>query len=573
MPLLSTSRLSILCRVLVIGLLWAGLAQAQVPAFDYAFAFGSVVPYTAGNTRALQSATDAAGNVYVTGNFIGTAAFGNTTLTSTNFSTDIFVAKLSPGGQWLWAVLAGGNQTDEGTGIAVDATTGNVYLTGSIFYTASFGNIALTTTGGVQNPFIAKLSPTGQWQWAINGGGTSSDFGNAITLDGNGNAYITGSLNSASATFGPVSLGANSGSQGLGLFVAKASATGLWQWATKTTDTNPSVVNAGTRIVADASGSCYVTGNFYSATLTLGNTTLTNAAPGTVTNDLFVAKLNTAGQWQWAVRAGGNSYDYANDLVLDAGGNLYVAGELQSPSVAFGTTTLGTFTTNNTAAYVAKLTPAGTWAWAAQSALSGGASASAFGKGLAVGPDGSAYLTGFFYGRPSFGSTPLVGVSQDVYVAKLTPAGRWQWALRSGGSSDEIAYDIALDPAGNAYLAGAFASPSISFGPVTITNSTSPNNNLGFVARLAAAVLSSTAANRGVAAASLWPNPARTTATLAVPAASYGREVVLTDALGRVVLNQKLPALSSRTVLDVRSLPGGVYGVRCDNTIQKLVVE
>ena len=103
-------------------------------------------------------ATDSSGNAYVTGHFLGTANFGSTNLTSSG-SDDVFIAKLSNSGSWQWVVKAGGSSSDKGFGIAVDSN-GNAYVTGHFLGTATFGNTSLTS-GGSQDIFVAKLSTNG----------------------------------------------------------------------------------------------------------------------------------------------------------------------------------------------------------------------------------------------------------------------------------------------------------------------------------------------------------------------------------------------------------------------------
>jgi hypothetical protein len=116
---------------------------------------------------------------------------------------DIFVAKLSSSGSWSWVVKAGGSSGDFGNGIALDSS-GNAYVTGYFFDRATFGSTSLTSSGS-SDIFVAKLSSSGSWAWAIKAGGSSSDIGSGIAADSNANAYVTGSF-SGTATFGGNSL-------------------------------------------------------------------------------------------------------------------------------------------------------------------------------------------------------------------------------------------------------------------------------------------------------------------------------------------------------------------------------
>ena len=110
---------------------------------------------------------------------------------------------MSSGGSWLWTVKAGGSDSDQGSGIAIDSSS-NAYITGYFRDTATFGSTSLNSSGSFEI-FVAKLSSSGSWQWAVKAGGSSDDGGYRIAIDSSGNAYITGGF-SDSATFGSTSI-------------------------------------------------------------------------------------------------------------------------------------------------------------------------------------------------------------------------------------------------------------------------------------------------------------------------------------------------------------------------------
>jgi hypothetical protein len=147
-------------------------------------------------------AVDTSENLYITGEFRETATFGTTTLVSQG-QREVFVAKLNTNGDWQWAKSAGGTNDDWGWGIAVD-TKGNTYITGSFNGTATFGTTTLVSQGE-SDVFVAKLNANGDWQWAIKTGGTSYDGRGGVAVDTSGNVYITGYF-FGSATFGPFTL-------------------------------------------------------------------------------------------------------------------------------------------------------------------------------------------------------------------------------------------------------------------------------------------------------------------------------------------------------------------------------
>ncbi|MBN3034980.1 MAG: PKD domain-containing protein [Bacteroidales bacterium] len=133
--------------------------------------------------------TNGYGYSHVTGYFDGTVDFGPFTLTSS--VADAFVAELGPDGTWLWAVQAGGLNTDQGFGIRTD-NDWNSYITGNFEGTAHFGPYSLTCSGPWGDVFIAKLDKFGNWLWAASAGGSAIDYGHELDIDNVGNCYVTG---------------------------------------------------------------------------------------------------------------------------------------------------------------------------------------------------------------------------------------------------------------------------------------------------------------------------------------------------------------------------------------------
>jgi hypothetical protein len=270
---------------------------------------------------------DPSGSAVVTGRFHGEAIFTSAVppLVSKGES-DVFVAKLSSTGQFLWATAAGGPAEDAGWGLALDGG-GSAHVTGRFRGTASFGGTLLSSTKGSDDIFVAKLSPAGQILWATAAGGPAEDAGWAIALDGAGNAAITGYFN-GEATFGTFAIA----EQGQGdAFVAKISPSGQFLWATSA---GGKKLDRGYGIATDPAASSYITGYFNQAAA-FGATTLSARGDW----DIFVAKISPAGQFLWAGSAGGPGHERSSDIVLDGSGAALITGE-HSDQATFGETTL-----------------------------------------------------------------------------------------------------------------------------------------------------------------------------------------------------------------------------------------
>ena len=430
-------------------------------------------PYTWVSDWGTGIALDSSGNVYVTGHFAGTAIFGDINLTSSE-STDIFVAKLNSSGSWQWVVKAGGESGDNGREISVDSI-GNVYVTGYFRDTASFGNISLKSSG-VYDIFIAKLNSSGSWQWAVKAGGRSQgfatnsyDFGMDIAVDLSGNSYATGYFQ-GNSTFGDSILTSNGGKD---IFVAKLNSSGSWQWAVKAGGSSD---DSGIGIAVDSSGSTYVTGNFRDIA-SFGSINLTASNEGEDFSDIFVAKLDSSGSWQWVVKAGGSSYDGGNGISVDSSGNTYVTGAFRTRAF-FGVISLTAYDGGGdyNDFFIAKLNSSGSWQWAVKA---GGLSAVS-GIGISVDSSGNAYVIGNFEGTATFGSTQLKSSEdRDIFIARLSSDGVWQWVIKAGGSSDDYGMDIVVDLLGNAYVTGYFKENAT----FDSTNFTSSGNSDIFIAK------------------------------------------------------------------------------------------
>jgi hypothetical protein len=408
---------------------------------------------------------DASGNSYITGYFQGTATFGSTNLTS-NGGYDIFVAKLDSSGNWLWAKNAGGTGSDECYGIAVD-DSGNSYVTGCFQGSAIFGSTTLTSNGSY-DIFIAKLDSSGNWLWAKNAGGPNYDSGCGIAFDTSGNSYVTGTFYS-SADFGSTTLTSYGDYD---IFIAKLDSSGNWFWAKNAGGTN---VDIGYGIAVDTSGNSYVIGYFESGIVIFGPTTYLISSGY---SDLFIAKLDSSGYCLWAQKAGGTSDDYGYGIVVDASGNSYVTGDFYSATATFGSTTL----TNTSSGYycdifIAKLNSSGNWLWAKNA----GGTGSDRGLGIAVDASGNSYVTGGFEGTATFGSNTLISNGYyDIFIAKLDSSGNWLWVKNAGGTNTDGGCSIAVDASRNSYVTGYFEGTSAAgstFGNITIYGSGASSND------------------------------------------------------------------------------------------------
>jgi len=264
-----------------------------------------------GDEAASGLAVDSAGSVYITGsttstNFPTTAGAFQTTRKTT--SSQGFVAKLNPTGTALvYSTYLGGSSGEQGGGIAVDAT-GHAYVTG-ITGSSDFPTLnSLQPFRGTGDAFITKLAPDGSGLvYSTLLGGSSNEWGKAITVDAAGNAYVAGYTNSTDFPTANAAQGSSAGGNGA-LASAEAFVTKLNPGGTAfvySTYLGGSGDDQAAAIAVDAAGNAYVTGTTVSTNFPTVSAYQPAPMPGSTSN-IFVTKLTAAGAIAYSTFLGGS---------------------------------------------------------------------------------------------------------------------------------------------------------------------------------------------------------------------------------------------------------------------------
>jgi uncharacterized delta-60 repeat protein len=405
-----------------------------------------------GNDYAYALAIDDLGNVYITGESYGS-----------NTSFDYATIKYNSNGvqQWVQRYNGTNNSAEYASAIIVD-NQNNIYITGtSEGLNSEFDYLTLKyNTNGIQ-----------QWSNRYNGIGNSVDEATALSTDGSGNIYITGT-----------STGSGTNNDYLTI---KYNANGVQEWIQRYNGTGNNADNAYS-LAVDNLGNIYVTGeseglgtdydyatikyssvgnqewvqryngprNLYDwanciAVDSAGDVYVTGGSEGLSTDyDFATIKYNSAGIEQWVIRYNGasNSIDYANSIVADNSGNVYVTGTSTGSGTSYDFMTI-------------KYNSAGVEQWVQR--YNGPANSSDAGYAITVDASGNVYATGRSYG---------IGTRRDYVTIKYNNQGIEQWIARYNGTgnSDDMAYAIAVDNSGNAYVTGESQGSGTSADYVTI---------------------------------------------------------------------------------------------------------
>ena len=248
-------------------------------------------------------ALDMSGNIYISGRFSRpTVSMGTTILTGIGTNSNVFIAKYNSAAVAQWAkVISSASQTSSAS-VATDHS-GNVIVTGTYYGdTVSIGGIShANTSSGTSDMFLAKYSSTGILQWGKSIGAVGDDDSHDIATDKSDNIYFTGGFGGSVINFDAIHL------NGLGsadMFLVKYNSQGIPQWA-KVGGGN--YADEGYGVALSKSGAIYVTGYFESATMSLGNISLSNTA--TLDADMFICRIG-------ALSTGISEFEKDNELSL-----------------------------------------------------------------------------------------------------------------------------------------------------------------------------------------------------------------------------------------------------------------
>ncbi len=513
-------------------------------------------------------AVDKNGNVYTTGWFLGTADMdpGAATL---NFNAvggeDVFITKMDPSGNLLWAKQIGGANYDEAQSIGVDGL-GNVYVTGTYQGTVDFdpgvGTFNITSVSPNANDiFIVKLNTNGNFIWAKGIGGSATDAVFSLALDASANIYTTGyfyntvDFDPGASTANLTSIGAND------IFISKLDSAGKYVFAKQFSG---AVAESGSAITVDKDGNIYSTGYFSGTTdFDPGNGTVTLIANGG--QDIYISKLDASGNFVWVKGFGGTLGDVGLSITTDAAGNVITTGYYQGTADFDPDAGITNLTSNgNTDIFILKLNSTGNLVWA----KSIGGTFNDQANSIVADASGNIYTTGLFRATtdfdPGVGNYDLNAIGiYDMFISKLNANGDFVWANAIGGFNLDQGRCLKLDEIGNLYLTGSFDGV-VDFDPGAGTSNLT-GNGIGDICILKLGIyntgidnnLNPFGSNEKI---NIYPNPGNGIINLFIEKASNNERIEIYNDLGDIVYAQAVNA--NLNTIDLTKMANGLYLVQ-----------
>lgn len=440
------------------------------------------------------------GDILVCGQFGGTVDFDFSPTTfnlTSNGQTDIFLARYSSSGNFIWAFNIGSSNLDAAFDVTED-NSGNIIMVGyfrqNVDFDPGVGSTILISNGqSGSDPgwggdaFVAKYTATGNFLWAFNVGGFYKDEFRTVEVDATDNIYVGGIVNTTGGVIdfdpsvGVYNLGGSP--NGLGC-VARYTPTGNFNWAFTFGDYGATSVAYDLEV--DPNDTTFVI---------TGHTISTNAdfdpGPGVASintngnSDLYLAKYSLNGNFMWVYNYGGtvptNFEDYGHNIQIDNLSNIYMAGTFSGSNVDFDPSpAVFNLSSNGSVDLVYGMyNTLGQLVW-----IKSLGSNSDDRRAMLKLNNNELILTATFKNTCDFDPSPAVSNfvsngSGDIFYGRYDLLGNYKCGHSIGGSQNDEITEIDIAPNGaNLLGVGYYSSNPIDFDPSTAV--LSANNSGGF---------------------------------------------------------------------------------------------
>lgn len=410
-----------------------------------------------GNLDIVGVKTNESGNVFIAGNFSGTADFdpgpGEVNRTA-NGGQDFFFAKFNSYGDLLFVKTIHSETISKCNSFTIDKYS-NIYLTGYFGLNIDFdpSNSLAEFYSTSSDIFIAKYDSSGNYKFALTFGDEFGDYGKSIVTDSNCNIYLAGEFTGI-VDFDPsISIFELSSSGGIDIFLAKYDSAGIFISANRI---GGGLDEECMSIIADDQENIFITGVFYGTCDFDPSITTYNLISGG-SRDIFYAKYNVSGGLEYANRIGGVQDEYSQSICIDQNGNVFITGfflntvDFNPGAGTFNLTSLG-----SSDLFFAKYDSNGGFLFAKRIGGTGVDNS----QNISLNNSGNILITGGFEGvvdfDPGISTVNLSSAGQmDIFIASYDPLGNFILAKKASGPQTDVGSRITSDVEGNIIFVGS----------------------------------------------------------------------------------------------------------------------
>lgn len=414
---------------IILGIICSFFAHcSNAQSFDWAYAAGGI-----GNDVGTAIATDADGNLYITGNVSGGGYFGSNYVSGTVY--EVFLAKYDANGNALWAKSYGGLKNEKAFSLVLSSNA--IYLCGYFEDTATFGNTTLISKGQT-DVFVMKTDLNGNEIWTKQAGGTNEDIAYGITVDDAENVYVCGTYKNQMFIDTAMLSTTNPYTESF-IFSLDKNSTLRWAKTSKGNNNN------------SAFGIAWNKNNAISVCGFLGNKFAFDSiqiSSQTSSYDAYISSFDIYGNIKWLKQIGSAAEDQAMAVTCDHTGNSYITG-YTGGAIKLGNDTLNYSGWNDI--FVTKFDVNGNLLWARQ----GGGSKLDLGTSITLDNLNNVYVAGMFEKTASFSGKTINDVDRGVVLVSYDSNGNIRFAQGAGDVQTEAALGVAVN-AEKAYLTGYY---------------------------------------------------------------------------------------------------------------------
>lgn len=300
-----------------------------------------------GDDNAYDMAVDGAGNIYLSGWFADRVDFGGGYVLEARGSQDMFVARLDPAGNTVWARAFGGRQGDGGNEIFV-TDAGEIAVAAISEGDFVVDGTAYPGGGGERDSYVMRMSPGGEVRWIVPAAGPGTERIRAITMNEAGEVFA-GFQYRGSVRMGDLALESRGGWDGA---VVKLSADGGLEWLLPVGGAETDNVRG---ISAGPGGSVYIAGEFSGPAIMIDREVPAIGARG----DEFLIRLSGEGRPLWVVSMASRGQGNGAEIEADAAG-VIVSSTIEAETVIrLNRDTIATVTPEAPSGYLAGFTAEG----------------------------------------------------------------------------------------------------------------------------------------------------------------------------------------------------------------------